>query len=205
MFPLGTVLFPYMPLPLRVFEERYLVMLSHILAVEPSEFGVVLIERGPEVGGGERRFAVGTVAQIAELDAEEEFVILVARGERRIEVVTWLEDDPYPKAEIRELRELAWDESLATLRDEAELAVRRALTVANEYTDGGWPADVELSDDLIASSWQLAAISPIGPIDQVALLRSSTTEELLNLLIEFAAGAEETFRALGPENEPDEP
>jgi Lon protease-like protein len=54
MFPLGSVLFPHMPLPLRVFEERYLVMLSRILADDPAEFGVVLIERGQEVGGGDR-------------------------------------------------------------------------------------------------------------------------------------------------------
>jgi Lon protease-like protein len=58
MFPLGTVLFPSMPLPLRVFEPRYLAMLSEILPDEPSEFAVVLIERGSEVGGGEHRFPV---------------------------------------------------------------------------------------------------------------------------------------------------
>lgn len=58
MCPLGSVLFPYLQLPLqlRVFEERYLVMLSRILVNEPAEFGVVLIERGQEVGGGEQRF-----------------------------------------------------------------------------------------------------------------------------------------------------
>ncbi|MDQ1570131.1 MAG: uncharacterized protein QOF79_805, partial [Actinomycetota bacterium] len=64
MFPLGSVLFPYMPVVLSVFEDRYLVMLSRILQDEPSEFGVVLIERGQEVGGGEHRFTFGTVAQI---------------------------------------------------------------------------------------------------------------------------------------------
>ena len=52
MFPLGSVLFPYMPLRLRVFEERYLIMLAELLKNEDSRFGVVLIERGREVGGG---------------------------------------------------------------------------------------------------------------------------------------------------------
>ncbi|HEY8912041.1 LON peptidase substrate-binding domain-containing protein [Lacisediminihabitans sp.] len=66
MFPLGSVLFPYLPLQLRVFEERYLVMLSRILVNEPAEFGVFLIERGQEVGGGEQRFPLGTVAQVTE-------------------------------------------------------------------------------------------------------------------------------------------
>ena len=43
MFPLGTVLFPHMPLRLRVFEQRYLVMLSNLLQSDNAEFGVVLI------------------------------------------------------------------------------------------------------------------------------------------------------------------
>jgi Lon protease-like protein len=199
MFPLGSVLFPHMPLPLRVFEERYLVMLQHILPDEPSEFGVVLIERGQEVGGGERRFTVGTVAQIAELDAAEEFVVLVAEGARRIEVETWLDDDPYPKAEVREIPDLVWMDGMRQLRDSAEKAVRDVLRSSAELFEDGWDPDVELSDDPIAFCWQLAAIAPIGPLDQVTLLASSTTEELLTGIVEFANGAAESLRALGPE------
>lgn len=51
MFPLGSVLFPHMPLPLRLFEPRYLKMLGDLLEQPDPEFGVVLIERGHEVGG----------------------------------------------------------------------------------------------------------------------------------------------------------
>jgi Lon protease-like protein len=46
MFPLASVLFPAMPVALRVFEDRYMVMLSRVLQREPAEFGIVLIERG---------------------------------------------------------------------------------------------------------------------------------------------------------------
>ncbi|MEO9015239.1 MAG: LON peptidase substrate-binding domain-containing protein, partial [Terrimesophilobacter sp.] len=53
MFPLESVLFPAMPTALRIFEERYLVMLAHIGQQEVAEFGIVLIERGSEAGGGE--------------------------------------------------------------------------------------------------------------------------------------------------------
>ena len=52
LFPLSSVLLPHMPLPLRIFEDRYLVMLARVLQEEPSEFGQVLIERGQESGGG---------------------------------------------------------------------------------------------------------------------------------------------------------
>lgn len=195
MFPLGSVLFPHMPVMLRVFEERYLVMLAQILQDEPSEFGITLIERGQEVGGGEQRFSVGTVAQITQMDAAEQFVVLVAEGERRFEVTEWLDDDPYPRAEVTVLPDLVWDESLAPLRERAETVVRRALALASEFTDQQWSAAVELDDDPIAAVWQLAAIAPLGPLDQVALLRASTLKQLLDDLIEATIGAEQVLRA----------
>lgn len=194
MFPLGSVLFPHMPVLLRVFEDRYLIMLSRILKEEPAEFGIVLIERGQEVGGGEQRFAVGTVARIAQLETTPELVGLVAEGDRRIEVVEWLEDDPYPRATIRVLDDLVWDDALAPLRERAEQTVRRVLAVASEYSDQQWSATVELADDPVAAAWQLAAIAPLGPMDQVLLLRSPTMGALLGSLIDLTLAAEETLR-----------
>ena len=58
LFPLGTVLFPEGPLPLRVFEPRYLDMISRCLKDE-SQFGVLLITEGSEVGSADT-YAVGT-------------------------------------------------------------------------------------------------------------------------------------------------
>lgn len=57
MFPLGSVLLPGSPLPLQVFEPRYRAMLDDCLAGD-QRFGVVLIERGFEVGGGEQRLVL---------------------------------------------------------------------------------------------------------------------------------------------------
>src|ERR1700712_4488328 len=190
MFPLGTVLFPSMPLPLRVFAPRYLAMLSEILPNEPSEFAVVLIERGSEVGGGEHRFPIGTIAQITDLDAAEDFVVLVAEGTHRVEVTRWLEDDPYPKAEIRILDDFEWDDSLVPLRVKAEATVRGLLELATSLTGEGWPSDIELADDPVAACWQLAAIAPLGPLDQVELLASPDLASMLVTLTEFAGGAE---------------
>ncbi|MCU1512948.1 MAG: hypothetical protein JWO10_38 [Microbacteriaceae bacterium] len=196
MFPLGSVLFPHMPLQLRVFEHRYLVMLSEILTNEPPEFGVVLIERGQEVGGGENRFMHGTVAQVKQVEESDGFFALVAEGERRVEVAEWAEDAPYPVASIRELPELVWDDDLLSLRVEAERAVRRSLAVASEYSQQEWAATVEVSDDPVAGAWQLAAIAPLAALDQVSLLRAATMEQLLERLAGLAGEAEETFRAL---------
>lgn len=198
MFPLGSVLFPAMPTALRVFEERYIVMLSTILGDEPPEFGIVLIERGSEVGGGEYRFPVGTVAQITRVETSEGFIGLVAQGDRRIEVVTWLDDDPYPRAEVRAVDELEWDdERHRALLDRAEQLVRRTISQASEFVEQQWPADIELSDDPVQACWQLAGIAPLGPLDQVRLLRSTTVVELLSALIEATEGAAELLTMPG--------
>ena len=194
MFPLGSVLFPHMPVLLRVFEDRYLVMLAQILQTEPSEFGVTLIERGQEVGGGEQRFTIGTVAEITQLDVHEGFVMLVAEGGRRIRVDAWLDEDPYPRADATVLPDLVWDESLRPLRIRAEEVVRRTLALASEFGDQQWSATVDLADDDVAAVWQLAAIAPLGPMDQVELLAASSMKALLDSLIELSIGAEEALR-----------
>ncbi|RFA09733.1 hypothetical protein B7R54_11340 [Subtercola boreus] len=204
VFPLGSVLFPFMPLQLRLFEERYLVMLSKVLESEPSEFGVVLIERGQEVGGGEQRFTVGTLAQIAQLEAPEGYVVLVAVGTRRFVIDEWMPDNPYPEARASLLPPLEWDESLAPLREEAEVVVRRVLTLAASLGEEEWPADLQLSEDPSAASWQLAGIAPVGPLDQIALLRSNSLKNLLTSVISMTRDVEETYRTLWPgDGEPD--
>jgi uncharacterized protein len=185
MFPLSSVLFPYMPLRLRVFEERYLIMLAELLKNEDAQFGVVLIERGWEVGGGEQRFDLGTIAEITQLGAQEGFVGLVAQGGRRFAVTQWLKDAPHPRAEISEIADLEWDIGLWQLREETEQLVRRTLAVASEFAGNVWPADIELSPDPAAAAWQLAAIAPLNALDQVKLLRVGSFEELLGRVSEL--------------------
>jgi len=199
MFPLGSVLFPHMPLQLRVFEERYLIMLSELVRSEDARFGVVLIERGFEVGGGEQRFGVGTAAEISQVAAEEGMVGMVAHGSSRFEVVEWLEDDPYPRAEVRPVEELLWDPGLEELRAGTEQVVRRTLALASEFGSTVWPADVQLADDPVPALWQLAAIAPLTALDQVALLRARSAEELLTRLAELTRDAALAWDSPWPE------
>jgi len=195
MFPLGAVLFPHMPLHLRVFEQRYLVMLAKLIKSAQVEFGVVLIERGHEVGGGEHRFGVGTVAEITQLGAQEGFVGLAAVGRARFEVVEWLTDEPHPRAEVRPLPDLVWDPDLEPQRMDAEQLVRRTLAQASEFSDSLYPADLELADDPVAAVWQLAGITPVGELDQVSLLRSTSMAELLSRIVEVTTDAAVGFGA----------
>lgn len=192
MFPLGSVLFPHMPLALRLFEPRYLKMLGDLLEHSGPEFGVVLIERGHEVGGGDHRFTVGTVAQVLEVEALEGFMALMARGSTRFRVTGWLPEDPYPRAEVEFLPDLRWDDSLHLLRTQVESDVRRTLALHSEFVQT-WSSDVELSEEPVAACWQLAALTPVGSIDQLAMLQAESTEDLLTLTEGFAREAAETL------------
>lgn len=195
MFPLGSVLFPAMPLALRVFEDRYLAMVQDLLAAEPAEFGVVLIERGQEVGGGEQRFSTGTVARVTKVTAGDGYVGVLARGFERIEILEWLAETPYPRAKVRTLPELVWDETCGGRREQAEDLVRRTLARASEFDDQQWSPDVELVDDPVASLWQLAAIAPVGLLDKVGLLRSDTARTLLDRIFTATQDAGEVLDA----------
>ncbi|AVG23535.1 DNA-binding ATP-dependent protease La [Pontimonas salivibrio] len=185
MFPLGTVLLPAMPFALRVFEPRYLKMVGELLETDYPEFGIVLIERGAEVGGGEQRFGVGTVARITEIEAPEGHLVVTGHGTRRFEVTRWLDDDPFPRAEVEFLDGLDEPIGLALRLDPLEQEVRDTLALAHDYDLGEWPVDTPVADEPVSRLWQLAGIAPLSTIDQFVLLRSENTEELFTRVMEM--------------------
>jgi Lon protease-like protein len=199
MFPLGTVLFPHMPLRLRVFEQRYLVMLSDLLQSQTAEFGVVLIERGQEVGGGEQRFGLGTIAEITGLGSQDGLIGLLARGRTRFTVDAWLPDDPHPRAAVTPIPDLTWDDRWADQLVSTERAVRRSLSLASEFSEQTWPADIVIELDPVAAAWQLAGVAPLALLDQMTLLGSSSTEELLTRLTELCDAAAADLSAPWPD------
>jgi Lon protease-like protein len=156
MFPLGTVLVPGAPLPLHVFEPRYQAMVQHCLASD-REFGVVMITRGSEVGGGDLRTDVGTVARIVEAARlVNGRWALRCIGIRRIRVLRWLDDDPYPRAEV-----VDWPDQvdtdpdalavLDTLVGRVGTALRRVLAQVAELGLPGAPATIEVPPDRVRS------------------------------------------------------
>jgi len=194
MFPLGSVLFPHMPITLRIFEERYLKLLGDMMEAEDPEFGIVLIERGQEVGGGEKRFALGTTARVAQIGSSEDFMGLVAAGGQRFRVTEWMAEFPYPQASVEFLPDLEWNTEDEPLRAEVETQVRRLLAFASEFGDLPWDPSIELSDDPVASSWQIAGILPVGQLDQMDLLKSETVRELLTATLALTLEADQTLR-----------
>ena len=102
LFPLNTVLFPGMVLPLQIFEPRYLKMVARCLSDEGC-FGVVLIREGGEVGPTAVPYEVGTLARIQSVDKEPGGTLhIVAVGVRRFQINEMLEDQPWPSADITE-------------------------------------------------------------------------------------------------------
>jgi uncharacterized protein len=210
MFPLGTVLFPHMVLPLHVFEPRYRALLDDVLE-GGGEFGVVLISRGHEVGGGDVRTDVGTVARVLraeQLDEDRWFVIAV--GTRRFRVEGWLPDAPYPRAEVVFLDDDPLDEhaggSGEAGRDEvadADLTtalaalipgLRRVLALQAELGQDNVPATFELAEHPSVASWQAAILSPLTSFDAQRILASDDRLARLALIEGFLDDIEATLR-----------
>ena len=187
---------PAMPLSLRIFEERYLKLTGDLILEENPEFGVVLIARGPEVGGGEKRLEIGTIASVTDIGTLDQFYGIESVGGQRFRVNAWLPDDPYPMADIDFLPVLVWNDSLTLARENLELKVRNLLAVASEFGDLQYGPDTELSEDLMDSCWQLAGVLPVGPLDQVDLLRSQSAEELISRTLEVVVTLEETLKSM---------
>lgn len=210
MFPLESVLLPGSLLPLHVFEERYRIMINECLA-DDGTFGVVLIERGREVGGGDWRVGVGTAAVI--VDSSElpgGRYALVCRGTTRLRVVEWLPDDPYPVA----LVEIDTSEEPAELAQiaRAEASVRRAWALLSELgadspldpaqpvglygvagagRDGGGNTG-RATDE----TWAWCGLAPLTALDRLRLLDVEHHDERLDLLCELTDAVAEDARRL---------
>ena len=95
LFPLDTVLFPGMVLPLHIFEERYKLMINRCLE-EERPLGVVLIREGKEVGPGAVPYRVGTTAVIAQAsEMEDGRLNIVTIGNERFRLRDVRQDLPY--------------------------------------------------------------------------------------------------------------
>lgn len=186
MFPLGSVLLPGGVLPLHVFEPRYRQMVLDCVEREEHDFGVVLIARGNEVGGGEERRAVGTMARMVQVaETEDGRFAVVAVGTQRIRVRAWLPDDPYPVADVDDWSDTAPDDPMVEeLVDELLPRIRRAAAMALELGDGVSDPQQQVSDDPLIASYHLAALAPLSVVDRYDLLCAPGPLDRLQLLRE---------------------
>jgi Lon protease-like protein len=197
MFPLNTVLFPGMSVPLRVFEDRYRALVHHLLRVEdPTEriFGSVGIREGYEVGehGAQWLFRVGCRVKMTEVEAHADGTFeLVAVGLDRIELERLDTSGAYPVGHVTPLVE-------------HEVAVPPAVAKAARTTyDAYCAALVEIDREPPASdlprdptylSWALAALAPLSLAERQALLEAEDSTDRLRMVTNALRGEVRTIR-----------
>jgi Lon protease-like protein len=183
LFPLGTVLFPGLLLPLNIFEPRYRALVADLLT-QPEErqrFGVVAIRQGREVGvdGVSALYDVGCAAQVRRVEEQEDgryLLVTVGAARFRLEqldaetkpylqgVVTWLDEDPGDGA------------------DTQVPAVQRAFTTYLSALGAARETEIEVPElpgDARLLSYLVAAATVADHGEKQALLAALTTADRL--------------------------
>jgi len=174
LFPLGTVLFPGLVLPLHIFEERYRQLVRDLLdGQEPQEFGVIAIRKGRETGvdGVSALHEIGCTARLRQVTEQDDgrFELLTV-GTQRFRLLGLDHSRPYLRGAIDPLTEETGDEATAAL---AVQAVQRTF---REYLDalatrGAARINVpDLPDEPVLLSYLVAASMIVDLSDRQVLL-----------------------------------
>jgi Lon protease-like protein len=189
MLPLGAVLLPSGVMPLLLFEDRYRRMIVDVMAAD-REFGIVLIRRGSEVGGGDLRCDVGTRARVLEArEASDGRWSVTVVGLQRIRVEQWLPDDPHPVADVSPMPDRPGPGVTEPAYRSTESRLRRLLAGLSELGDPVPAATFDLADDPGLGTLQMAALGPFTAYDRQRLLESETASgrcHVLNGLLDDA-------------------
>jgi Lon protease-like protein len=193
-FPLHTVVFPHLPLPVHVFEDRYRAMATDLMAdgsPYAGRFVVSMIVDGPEVGGDAATRPIGTICEVrtAEQFPDGRWVLLaVGVGRARLGAVD--RSGPYALIEVERVDELIGDDAAALVAPaqralDAYLATVKRFVVrtasvgdeSQETTDVAASLDqvlkpIQLPDDPVAASYA------IGGVLQIELSRKQQLLEL---------------------------
>ena len=179
LFPLRTVLYPGGPLPLRIFEPRYLDMISSCMK-NSSPFGVLLIKSGSEVGPA-TTYDIGTLARITDwYQGSDGLLGVTAFGEQRFRLLSSSrQDDGLNIGEI----EIIPTEATRTLPDEYRPLAnilsgvlddlgRLYETLDKKYDDAGWVG------------YRFAEILPITPEQKQSCLEANDPVSRLEMMSE---------------------
>lgn len=205
LFPLGTVLVPGAPLPLQIFEPRYVVMLSDLVnAMDVPEFGVVAIRQGHEVGAESAHdlHEIGCLARVTRTASigEGRYLVL-SMGMRRFHLDALADaGTAYLTGEVTVLEERSGDEQeVADLATRLSDALHRyARTLGAEEPQ--WP------DDAVELSYTVGAAVGLDLGDRQRLLAAPDTETRLRLglrLVRREQGLAQTLGVVPPS--PDHP
>lgn len=179
LFPLNTVFFPGMTLPLHIFEPRYREMIN--LCIDQHQpFGVVLIEDGAEVGGPARPHPVGTYGTISRVERlPDGRMNIEAVGQERFRILTLHMDKAYLTGTVERFPLVTENAEVVTsVSNSLSTWARRYLKVLGEIADMAFEKH-ELPDNPVALAYFAAIIAQVPMKDKQVLLNCTTTDELL--------------------------
>ncbi len=186
LFPLNTVLFPGGPLPLKIFEPRYLDLISRCLR-EQSGFAVVMITEGEETATTASFAATGTEAGIVDFDRLESGLLGISCiGRERVRVLeAWREANGLNRGRVVDIDA---DPVVPVPPAQAWLSevVRRVLPETDDVY-----RHVELREDAAWIGNRLAELLPLSLADKQALLELTDPLERLSALEPAVSRSEE--------------
>lgn len=196
MFPLNTVLFPGVTMPLHVFEDRYRALVHHLLAIPERTnrvFGVVAIREGYEVGshGVQSVHRVGCVVQMTSVEpyADGRFDIeVVGRHRLRLDALdtsgTYLVGDVETVEEAKVDTPTGLQEAEKTRATFEEYRRRLSELRGDDVLDGDLPRDPEFLSYALAATCLLTLqerqelLEAANPLDRLVMLRHALREEM---------------------------
>ncbi len=185
LFPLGSLVFPGGPLPLRIFEPRYVNLVKRCMQTD-SGFGVVLLFRGNEAGTAEATTAgIGTEVRIIDFDRLPDGLLgITCRGQQRFRILrAWREADGLNIAEVEDLPAPPIITIPADLRFMAEILERVMPELGEDY------AALEARyDDAQWVSCRLAEVLAMETFERQALLELDDPLDRLQMLVKKVRG-----------------
>ena len=187
LFPLNVVMFPGMSMPLRIFEERYKIMISECLDTD-APFGVTLIQEGREVGGPAKPHETGTTARITGVERlEDGRMNLSTTGERRFRILDTTNDRPYLMGKVEYPPEDLGEIDEGVLKKARELFGQYLQGLAG--LRGGWMREAEVPEDPLHLSYSIAHYLEVPTKARQRLLEVPFIGERLQYEIPLLEGA----------------
>jgi len=166
LFPMNTVLFPGGTLPLKIFEARYLDMVSECLR-SGQQFGICLISSGKEVGGSAKCYEIGTLAKIVDWDRRDDGLLeIVVEGRQRFRLLEQRERANHlAEGDVQ----LIDDDDCEELPVQYQLLSDLLRQIAEKF-ELSYQLDHEKFEDAVWVGYRLSEVLPLESEERQALL-----------------------------------
>lgn len=184
LFPLNIVVFPYQKVQVHVFEERYRALVQRCVN-QDSDFGIVLIRSGGEVGEPAEPYLVGTACRIVKVQTlENGSMDVLVRGERRFRIRKISHENPYLVGYVEPLIEMEMDGSPRSESIASDLRMIFSKYLESEFEPQGYKVStLSLPTDTTALSFIVADYLQCENIEKLHLLEMTDTIERIEHML----------------------